>query len=161
MSLLSQLIRKNSIFCRHMGCIWNMKHELRLLINAFCESIGEAKSSYFPAFQAATGCDPISALGKIMHGRAVFCDCQLDTLEYLSVHQFKNLNLDSCYFKSLERLLIVAYDKIRFSARKISLYPRCFCLILVSVQCITLELDNQHQIPPSPVEFSWTKVSNI
>ena len=85
-------------------------------VNKVCESLGESKSRALPVFHALSGCDTTSTFngkGKRSAWQAwQHCDERVTaTLDFLSRHPFYRLEVNDPHFASLERLVIVMYDK--------------------------------------------------
>ncbi len=105
-------------------------------------------SRALPVFHVVPGCNTISAF-KFKGEKSAWQAWQAfaevtDTFLQLFAHPLENLNLDSCYFKSLKRLVIVMYDKtspltsineVRNAIPALvdgenAPYPRCFAAAL-------------------------------
>ena len=101
-------------------------------INRICASLGEQKSRSLPLFHAFTGCDTTSAFngkGKRSAWKAwALCNNAVTpSLEFLSTHPFQQLQDDSTHFRSLERLVIIMYDKS--SPWILSMRPEWICSV--------------------------------
>ena len=86
-----------------------------LSINAICSTLGELKSQTLPIFHALTGCDTTSTFkgkGKKSAWQAwqVFEEVT-ETLVHLSLNPFENVHVDSIHFASIERFIVVLYDR--------------------------------------------------
>ena len=91
------------------------KHFRFYSVNTICASLGEFKSRSVPVFHAFSGCDSTSSFtgkGKVLAWKAWKAYEQVtEAFEYLSRHPFKQLQLSSDVFKSIERYTVVLYDK--------------------------------------------------
>lgn len=93
-----------------MGRYFSLKH-----INSICSSLGENKARSLPVFHALTGCDTTSSFfGKsklsAWNTWNIFPDVT-PSLEALATDPFQKLTLSCDIFSSLERFLILMYDK--------------------------------------------------
>lgn len=104
---------------QHFADIWLAfgmgKHYRFYHINALCASLEEQKSRSLPVFHSFSGCDTTSAFkGKskksVWEAWRAYQDVT-DTFVYLATHPFQLLIADSEYFKKLERLTLVLYDR--------------------------------------------------
>ena len=86
-----------------------------LSIDAICHTLGEPKSRALPVFHALSGCNTNSAF----RGRDKKSAWQAwqafeevtETFVYLALHSFENLNEDSTHFATIERLVVVLYNR--------------------------------------------------
>ena len=86
-----------------------------LSINAISHILGEPKSRALPVFHALSGCDTTSAFrgkGKKSAWQAWQAFEEVTaTFEHLSLHPFEDLNADSSHFATIERFIVVLYDR--------------------------------------------------
>ena len=86
-----------------------------LSINAIFDSLGKQKVQALPPFHALTGSDITSAFkgkGKKSAWKAWQAFAEVtDTFVYISLHHFKILSVDSIHFKTIERFVVVLYDR--------------------------------------------------
>ena len=153
-------------------------------INAICSTLGEMRSQALPVFHALTGCDTTSALkgkGKKSAWQAwQACDEVTETFVHLSANPFMNLDTDSSYFTSIERFIVVLYDRTSPLTLVNDAREELFCKRNRSVDRLPPTQDAllQHvrrsihqagvwttststqQTIPSPEGFSWTMTSS-
>lgn len=93
-----------------MGRHFSFKH-----INGICRLLGKSKAQSLPVFHALTGCDTTSTFygkSKLSAWNAWNIFPELTpALESLSKEPFQKLNIDSEIFSTIERFVIVMYDK--------------------------------------------------
>ena len=86
-----------------------------LSINTICSTLGELKPQALPIFHALTGCDTTSAFkgkGKKSAWQAWQAFKEVtETLVHLSLNPFENVHVDPIHFASIERFIVVLYDR--------------------------------------------------
>lgn len=161
-----------------MGKKYRMYH-----INSICEHLGEERSRALPIFHAFTGCDTTSAFrgkGKKSAWQTWSIDKDItDTFLNFACHPFQQVDVESDYFKKIERFTIVLYDRTSHLTSVNECRRVLFCQMNRSMDNLpptrnsllqhtrravyqagiwTTCTQPQPQIP-SPQDFAWTKTS--
>ena len=154
-----------------------------LSVNAISHTLGEPKSRALPVFHALSGCDTTSAFrgkGKKSAWQAWQAFEEVTaTFEHLSLHPFEDLNADSSHFATIERFIVVLYDRTSPLSLVNDEREELFCKRSRSVERLPPTKDAllQHtrrsvcqagiwttstqtlQVLPSPEDFAWNNSS--
>ena len=154
-----------------------------LTVNAISHTLGEPKSRALPVFHALSGCDTTSAF-KGKGKKSAWLAWQAfeevtATFEHLSLHPFEDLNADSSHFATIERFIVILYDRTSPLSLVNDEREELFCKRSRSVERLPPTKDAllQHtrrsvyqagiwttstqtlQVLPSPEDFAWNNSS--